>query len=107
MEGEIDRSELTPEELAAGRCYGMSIDWSAEDEVFLASFPDVPGLVTHGATREAAAAMGDEAIAIWLSVMRGLGQPVPAPTVVDPTEIIKRHPEAVIDSTSLPERETA
>ena len=90
MDDGIDRTELTPEELAAGRCYGMSIDWSSQDEVFLASFPDVPGVVTHGATREEAAAMGDEVIAVWLTVMRELGQSVPPPTAVDPTTIIER-----------------
>src|SRR5690242_14087227 len=90
MDDEIDRSELTLEELAAGRRYGMSIDWSPEDEVFLASFPDVPGVVTHGATREEAAAMGDEVIAVWLTAMHDLGQPVPPPTLVDLDVIIRR-----------------
>ena len=75
----IDRAEVTPEELAQARRYPMEIVWSPEDEAFLASFPDVPGVVTHGATREEAAEMGDEVIVAWYTAMKDAGRSIPPP----------------------------
>jgi predicted RNase H-like HicB family nuclease len=44
----------------------MVIEWSDEDQLFLVSIPDFPGAHTHGRTRTAAAAMGEEVIALLL-----------------------------------------
>jgi predicted RNase H-like HicB family nuclease len=79
MRKRATRRDLTPQELAAARAYAMVIEWSAEDDAFVVSVPDLPGLHTHGATREEAAVMGDEAIAVWLIADRGAGLPTPAP----------------------------
>lgn len=62
--------DVTPEELAEARHYSMCIDWSPEDEVFTASFPDVPFVRTHGATREEAVERGEEVIVAWLTAMK-------------------------------------
>ncbi len=80
MDEEYFQHGVTPEELADARRYCMSIDWSSEDEAFLASFPDVPGVRTHGATREEAAERGEEVIVMWLTAMRDAGRSVPSPS---------------------------
>lgn len=80
MDDGVDRSELTPEELAEARRYPLSIEWSPEDDAFIVSVPDLPGVHTHGATREEAAAMGDEVIAVSLTAMRNVGREVPPPS---------------------------
>ena len=73
--------DVTPEELAEARRYSMCIDWSPEDEVFIASFPDVPFVRTHGATREEAVERGEEVIVAWLTAMRDAGYTVTPPKI--------------------------
>ncbi|MCD6028188.1 MAG: hypothetical protein K0S78_362 [Thermomicrobiales bacterium] len=72
-------SDVSPEELAEARRYSMCIDWSPEDEVFIASFPEVPFVRTHGATREEATERGEEVIVAWLTAMKDAGYPVTPP----------------------------
>jgi DNA-binding transcriptional regulator YiaG len=69
------------EEFDEARRYSMEIEWSPEDEVFVVSFPDAPGVMTHGATREEAAAQGEDAIITWLTAHRDAGLPLPPPSV--------------------------
>jgi predicted RNase H-like HicB family nuclease/DNA-binding XRE family transcriptional regulator len=80
MAGAIDPNALTPEELAAARPYPLLIEWSREDEAFIVSVPDMPGVRTHGATREEAAEMGDEVVAIVLGHLQAAGRPIPSPS---------------------------
>ena len=80
MDDGVDRSELTPEELAEARHYALLIEWSPEDDAFIVSVPDLPGVHTHGATREEAAAMGDEVVAVVVGYLRSAGRPVPPPS---------------------------
>jgi len=70
---------VTPEEFAEARRYVMEIAWSPEDEVFVVSFPDAPGVLTHGRTRAEAATQGEDAIITWLTALRDAGRPVPRP----------------------------
>lgn len=70
MENRHTYDNVSAEELAEARHYSMEIKWSPEDEVFVVSFPDAPGVMTHGATREEAAAMGEDAIITWLTASR-------------------------------------
>ena len=76
-----DWPDVTLDELAEARQYGMCIDWSPEDGVFIASVPDVPLVRTHGATREEAAERGQELIVAWLTGMKDAGFPVPTPKI--------------------------
>jgi predicted RNase H-like HicB family nuclease/DNA-binding XRE family transcriptional regulator len=76
---DVDRSEITEEEFAVARRYAMVIEWSDADNAFIVSAPDLVGLHTHGATREDAARMGEEVIAIWLSAHADRGLPIPPP----------------------------
>ena len=71
--------DITPAELAEARRYSLVIAWSEEDDAYLVRVPELPGLVTHGATHEEAVAMGEEAIATWLAGLRHFGHPVPPP----------------------------
>lgn len=66
MSEEIDLDNLTEEQLMAVRRYALVIEWSDEDQVFLATAPDLPGARTHGSSRAEAAEMGEEVIALWL-----------------------------------------
>jgi predicted RNase H-like HicB family nuclease len=70
---------FTPEELADIRRYAMVIEWSDENDAYLVTVPDLPGLVTDGATRAEAAEMGEDAIGSVISGLRSTGQPVPTP----------------------------
>ena len=70
-------SDLTAEEYAAARPYALVIEWSDEDQVYIATAPDLVGCRTHGATRAEAAEMGEEAIALVLASRAGRGQPLP------------------------------
>jgi predicted RNase H-like HicB family nuclease len=59
--------------------YEVIIYWSAEDEVFVAEVPELPGCAAHGPTQEAALASAQEAIRLWLSGAEEFGDPIPAP----------------------------
>lgn len=59
--------------------YRMEIAWSAEDNAYLVTVPDLPGCVTHGTTYVDAARMGEEAIEAWLDGARHWGRPIPLP----------------------------
>lgn len=57
--------------------YSLIIEWSDEDQLYLASAPDLPGCVTHGRTYEEAARRGQEAIESWVDAARADGAPLP------------------------------
>jgi|SwirhisoilCB3_FD_contig_31_13268953_length_523_multi_3_in_0_out_0_1 predicted RNase H-like HicB family nuclease len=59
--------------------YALIIEWSSEDQVYIATAPELPGCRTHGATRAEAVARGEDAITDWLGVARDQGWRVPAP----------------------------
>ncbi len=81
----------TDEERAEARHYSMAIDWSDEDQVFIASFPGIPFARTHGATREEAAAMGDDLIITWLTAYHDSGREAPPPLTIR-TAIVEEPP---------------
>ena len=76
---------LTADDLAATSRYAMVIEWSEEDQVFVVTVPDLPGRRTHGATRDEAARMGEEAVAMALAsgARHGLAAPEPYFTALD------------------------
>jgi len=73
---------FTVEELNEARRYPIMVRWSEEDQLFLASAPDLPGTTVHGETAGQAAEKSLEAVANWLSGMRSVGAPIPEPTPV-------------------------
>ena len=59
--------------------YELIIFWSAEDKVFVADVPELPGCVAHGATPTDAVAAAQEAIALWIDAAVEDGRIVPEP----------------------------
>src|SRR5436190_11807894 len=82
MSDDVGERELTQEELADAGRYALVIEWSPEDDAFIASVPDIPGIHTHGTTRAQAAEAGDQVLALWLSARKKSGQSVPRATFV-------------------------
>jgi predicted RNase H-like HicB family nuclease len=77
------REPFTAEELAEASRYEIVIHWSDEDQVFIASVPELTGVVTHGNTPAQAAENAVEVAALWIYASRKQGQPIPEPRVVE------------------------
>ena len=59
--------------------YEIILYWSAEDRVFVAEVPELPGCMAHGDTQEAALANVKQAMQLWLDTAQEFGDPVPEP----------------------------
>lgn len=63
--------------------YSMIIQWSDEDQLFLATIPEFADRVvmpcTHGKTREEATFNGEEVIELYLEAWQAEGEPIPEP----------------------------
>ena len=57
--------------------YEIIIYWSAEDGVFVAEVPELPGCMAHGATYEKALASARKAARLWMDAAKDDGRPVP------------------------------
>ncbi len=64
---------------ASASKYEVRIWWSAEDGVYVAEVPELPGCMAHGRTREAALTNVNDAIKLWLKTARELGREIPEP----------------------------
>ena len=53
--------------------------WSAEDSVFVAEVPELPGCMAHGDSQESALANVQDAIQLWIDTAVEFGDPVPEP----------------------------
>ncbi len=73
---------FTVEELNEAWRYPIIVRWSDDDQLYLASAPDLSGTTVHGDTASQAVEKSLEAVANWLSGMRGVGAPIPQPTAV-------------------------
>lgn len=59
--------------------YEVIIFWSAEDSVFVAEMPELPGCMAHGATQEEALANAKQAAQLWVDTATEFGDPIPEP----------------------------
>lgn len=59
--------------------YPTIIEWSEEDQAFIALVPDLPGCFADGRTRAQAADNVEKVIEAWLDVARQEGRPIPVP----------------------------
>lgn len=59
--------------------YKIEINWSEEDQVYLASVPELKGCITHGATHQQALQMAHEAIECYLEGLKSRSLPIPVP----------------------------
>ena len=57
--------------------YEIIIDWSDEDQVFVAEVPELPGCAAHGDTPNAALANCSDAITLWVDTAREAGRAIP------------------------------
>ncbi len=59
--------------------YEIILYWNAEDQVFVAEVPELPGCMAHGSTQEEALTNAQQAIQLWIDTAREFGDPVPEP----------------------------
>ncbi len=59
--------------------YEIIIYWSAEDELFVAEVPELPGCAAHGKTQDEALANTKQAIQLWIDTAKEFGDPIPEP----------------------------
>lgn len=59
--------------------YEIILYWSAEDRVFVAEAPELPGCMAHGNTQEAALANIKQAMQLWIDTAQEFGDLVPEP----------------------------
>lgn len=62
--------------------YSMIIQWSLEDNTYIVTVPELPGLKTHGDTYEEAARNGQEVIELWIDASEASGHPIPPPRIL-------------------------
>lgn len=78
-EGESDIVDVSDADAEAARAYSMVIAWSPDDDTYVVSVPELPGVHTHGDTPNVAEEMGEEVIALVLAASRDLGRAVSPP----------------------------
>ena len=61
------------------RDYDMVIWWSAEDDCYVGSVPDLEGCMAHGESPEEAARELTVAKELWLETRKASGWPIPKP----------------------------
>ena len=59
--------------------YEVIIYWSAEDQLYVAEIPELPGCMAHGPSPTAAVSNAQEAIDLWIATADEDGTPVPEP----------------------------
>ena len=59
--------------------YEVIIYWSAEDGVFIAEAPELPGCMAHGSSHSSALKSLRAAIRLWIRTAKEFGEPVPEP----------------------------
>lgn len=78
----IEHLDVNENELREARRYPVIVEWSDEDQLFLAVLPDLEGLTVHGDTPEEAVARSTDAAVEWLWGMRALGEVIPQPSSI-------------------------
>ena len=63
--------------------YSMNIFWSDEDESYIATCPEFPGLSAFGETPEEALAEAQIALQLFIDTYNEDGLPLPEPQVAD------------------------
>jgi len=59
--------------------YEVIIYWSAEDAVYVAEIPELPGCMAHGKNQREALANVRQAAALWIKMAAEFGDAVPEP----------------------------
>jgi predicted RNase H-like HicB family nuclease len=84
--------DVTEADERTARRYALVIEWSQEDDTFVVSVPDLPGVHTHGAIREKAATMGNEVVALCIAAARSRNESLspPAFSVLRPNSSLEK-----------------
>ena len=64
--------------------YAMIIQWSNEDNTYIASLPEFPICLTHGATYEEAAHHAQEVLELLVEEYQAQGKRLPEPIQLQP-----------------------
>ena len=59
--------------------YETIIYWSAEDKIFVAEVPELPGCAAHGVDQATALAQAQEAVQLWIDTAKEFGDSIPEP----------------------------
>ncbi len=59
--------------------YEVIINWSKEDDAFIADVSELPGCMAHGHSQEVALRNAQAAVELWLNTAKEFGDPVPEP----------------------------
>ncbi|MCC6162696.1 MAG: type II toxin-antitoxin system HicB family antitoxin [Acidobacteria bacterium] len=59
--------------------YELIVYWDAEDGVFVAEVPELPGCMAHGTTPSDAVSAVQDAIQFWIETATADGRAVPVP----------------------------
>jgi predicted RNase H-like HicB family nuclease len=76
----MEHLPITQAEIEEARRYPIVIAWSDEDQLYIATIPDLDAVQTHGSTIAEAGEKAIEVIADWLYGHRVAGYPIPAPS---------------------------
>ena len=79
----IDGAEVTDEELALARRYSMLVNWDPEFNIYVVSFPGLPGIRAYGKTVSEAAQHGEEVIVIYVTAHIDADLPLPEPVALE------------------------
>jgi predicted RNase H-like HicB family nuclease len=59
--------------------YEIIINWSQEDQLFIAEVPELLGCIAHGKTQEEAIFNIKEAMELWIGTAKEFGDFIPQP----------------------------
>lgn len=59
--------------------YEIILNWSQEDQAFIAAVPELPGCMADGATYQEALTNAEVVIREWIETAQELGRPIPVP----------------------------
>lgn len=59
--------------------YAITIDWSEEDQAYIAEAPELPGCAADGASRQAALTNIEVVMREWMETATELNRPIPQP----------------------------
>lgn len=59
--------------------YEIILYWSAEDGIYIAEVPELPGCSAHGDSQQSALASAQEAMQLWIDTAREFGDAIPEP----------------------------
>lgn len=64
--------------------YSVTIQWSKEDQLYIATLPEFPICHTHGKTYEEAVQQAEEVLQLLIEANEEWNRPMPVPRVITP-----------------------